>query len=377
MPVDNAPGGGTCTNAGTDDLSVDGLLDDWSGKPYVKRVGSADGALALRCIWDATALGIALDITDDRIVRVPTKGDDDRVVVELAASNAGATGRKLTASISPGNAIAKPRVSASPKIQLADSLQPRGFSVEVLVPAAAIPELSSATAELALRVTFHDSDQATGGDATDIVIDVPIELGERSDLFSDFLRRARLERGDIKLDTFADLDPGRPGKERIVAGGTIIGVITDQYGFVSLPAASAADVRKIELLPLGKREHQVISAVIRQSGNGGSRDILALWTVWSGQLEPLRQIEIRKEVGANVLECSYKIVKGKKGPELHVEPKPAIGFTAETWNEIPAPDSDPILVPWDTTKSGVVYELTGAELANRDLPPPKTKPKKK
>jgi hypothetical protein len=180
----------------------------------------------------------------------------------------------------------------------------------------------------------------------------------------------RLKRSDVKLDQLANMDPDRRGNERIVAGGTVIGILTDQFAFVSMPAASAADVKKIELLPLGNAI-KVVSAVVRQSGNGGSRDLLMLWTVWSGQLTPLGQIEIRKQMGANVLESTYSIVKGAKAPELRVAPKPAVGFTAETWNEEPAADADAIVLPWDTAKGGVAYTLRGAELARRDLPVPK------
>jgi hypothetical protein len=71
--------------------------------------------------------------------------------------------------------------------------------------------------------------------------------------------------------------------------------------------------------------------------------------------------------GGNVLESTWKVVKGKKAPELVVEPKPAVGFTAESWNEEPAGDADSILLPWDTTKGGIAYSVTGAEIARRDL----------
>ena len=51
---------------------------------------------------------------------------------------------------------------------------------------------------------------------------------------------------------------------------------------------------------------------MRQTGNGGSRDLLMLWTVWSGQLQPLGQIEVRKEQGPNVLEAT---VGDRQGPQ--------------------------------------------------------------
>ena len=79
---------------------------------------------------------------------------------------------------------------------------------------------------------------------------------------------------------------------------------------------------------------------------------------------------MRKQLGGNLLEAGWKIVKGRRGPELWVEPRPAIGWTAETWNEVPADDADPIVLPWDPVRGGVAYTLTGAELARRDLPPP-------
>jgi len=98
-----------------------------------------------------------------------------------------------------------------------------------------------------------------------------------------------------------------------------------------------------------------------------------LWTVWSGQLQPLAQIEIRKELRGNVLEAGYRIVKGKRAPELVVEPRPVVCWTTETWNEEPADDADPIVLPWDPAKGGVAYALTGAEVKRRDLPAPKRK----
>ena len=88
-----------------------------------------------------------------------------------------------------------------------------------------------------------------------------------------------------------------------------------------------------------------------------------LWTVWSGQLQPLAQIEIKKELGKSVLESTWKVV----GKELVVEPKPAIGFTAATWAEETATDADPILLPWDKAKKGVAYSVTGAEIKRRDV----------
>jgi hypothetical protein len=358
------PGSGNrCDMVPTSDLSIDGLLDDWRDKNVLTRVGSpSDGAIEVRCAWDGKAIVFALDVRDDRIIRVKG-GKEDHVTLSLAAG-----ARPVLVDVYPGNSMAKPRITKPARVEAADSLQPKGFSVEIAIPTAAIADFSPATPSFALDLVFHDSDAATGGDLTAVAVKQPIELGDRKDLLDDFLATVRLRKADIKLDTLVELEPDRKGKERLIAGGTVIGVLTEQFAYVTLPAASPDDVKKIELMPLAPRGQQIISALVRQTGNGGSRDLLMLWTVWSGQLQPLVNIEVRKELGGNVLEATYKQVKGKKAMELVVEPKPAIGFTAETFNEVPAGDSDSIIVPWDPERAGVAYTVKGAEIERRDLP---------
>ena len=350
-----------CDDEATTDFQIDGLLDDWASSKILARAGTApDGAIALRCAWDGSALAIALDVADDRVVRVRGgKGHEDHVDVAVRAAGAPAS-----ISVYPGTAIAKEKIRAPAKVEVADSLQPHGFSIELRIPAARIAGLSPSTPALDLHVAFHDADLAAGGDDSEIDLDASIELGDRKDLLDDFLKAVRLKKSDIATDVMADLDPDRPGKERLVAGGTVIGVLTDQFAFVSLPVPRAADVRGVKLLPMGPRGLQVISAVVRQSGNGGSRDLLMLWTVWSGQFQPLAQIEVRKDQGGNVLESSWSVANGA----LVVAPKPAVGWTVDTWNEEPADDADPIALPWDKAKGGVAYTLRGHEVARRDLP---------
>ena len=368
-PATAAPQTLRCDDLSTEDLAVDGVLDDWQGKPLAKIGTAGEGTLELRCSWDGSALALALRFDDDRIVRVRSgRADEDRVDIKI-----GAGGKPIAASIKPGNAIAKAVIARPPRSAIADSLQPKGFQIEARIPASVITGFSASTPSLSLAVTFHDSDAATGGDAVDLTLAATIELGDRKNLLDDFLRTTRLRKSDVRVDTLADVDPDRRGKERVVAGGTVIGVLTDKFGYVTLPAQKPSDVLGVELIRLGNRGHSIIAARVKQSGNGGSRELLMLWTVWSGQLEPLASIETKKVLGANTLEASWKIVKGKKGPELWLEPKPAVGFTADTWNEEPARDVDPIVLPWDAKRGGVAYFVEGKQLqiSRRDLPKPK------
>jgi hypothetical protein len=355
--------GNRCDMVPTTDLSIDGLLDDWKDKHALARVGSpADGSVEVRCAWDGRAIAFVLDVKDDRLIRVKG-GHEDHVTLSLAAGP-----RPVVVDVYPGNSMAKPKISKPARVEAADSLQPKGFSVEMLIPASAVPDFAPATSAFSLGIVFHDSDSATGGDTIPVEIKQSIELGDRKDMLDDFLLTVHLKKTDIKLDTLVELEPERKGKERVIAGGNVIGILTEQYAYVTLPAASADDVKKIEFLPLGPRGQNVVSAVVRQTGNGGSRELLMLWTVWSGQLQPLVNIEVKKEMGGNVLESTWKLVKGKKATELVVEPKPAVGFTAETFNEVPAGDSDSILLPWDAEKAGMAYTLKGKEIERHDLP---------
>ncbi len=351
-----------CDDLSTADVSIDGLLDDWSQSAVLARTHGDAGSIALRCSWDGTALAIALDLGDDRVVRTRGKGDEDRVDIKVAAGAA-----PIAVTVFPGTPIAKPRYIAPAKIAVADSLQPHGFSIELRIPAAQIAGLSKATTTLALNVAFHDSDAAMGGADHDLVIADTIELGDRKDLLDDFLKATHLRKAELRLDTLANVDPQHRGKQHVIAGGTVIGVIGDQYAYVSLPAATAGDVLGVELMPLGAHGVQTIAARVREAGNGGSRDLLMLWTVSAGQLQPLAQIEVRKQLESKVLESTWRIAAGKSGPELVVEPKPAIGFTVDNWNEEPATDADPILLPWEAKKSGIAYSLRGSEVTRREL----------
>jgi hypothetical protein len=356
--------GNRCDTIPGNDISVDGLLDDWKDSRIVARVGSpADGSIEMHCGWDGTTLAFAFDIKDDRVIRVKG-GHEDKVSLTLSAGE-----KPIAIVVWPANSMAKSKITKPAKVEAADSLQPKGFSVEVAIPAAAIAGYSPSLPAFQLEAVFADSDAATGGDTTPLEIKQPIELGDRKDLLDDFLATVRLRKTDIKLDELAELDPDRKGKERLVAGGNVIGILTDQFAYVTLPVQSPGDLKKIELLPLGPKGQMVVSAVVRQTGNGGSRDLLMLWTVWSGQLQPLVNIEIRKELNGNVLESTYKVnAKGKKGPELVVEAQASAGFSAESFQEIPAGDADTILLPWDDKKSGTIYTLKGAEIVRADIP---------
>lgn len=366
-----------CDAKAAENVVIDGIVDisdEWT--PGTRgSTGSKDADYGIRCAWDGKRMVVAVVVTDDKVVRLPKPGgNEDKLAISISAG-----GAPLVVNVWPGNALAKRRQAVTPKapkqLELADSLTGGGFSVEVGVPASAVPGLSAATTELQLNVKYEDADAATGP-APDIGFDITrtVELSDRTQLFADFLTTVRLKKSDILFDKTTELDSDLPGKERVVMGGTIVGILTSQFAFVQLPAAKPQDILARGVLPFGpttgKGARDVIYAVVRQKFDIGSRDLLMLFTVWSGQLQPLGSFEIRKQIAGNVFETTYASTKGKGGRtmEITLTPKPAIGFTAENYEPSTEPDVDAILLPWDAARSSVVLSLAGMDITRHDVP---------
>ena len=368
-----------CDAKAAEVVNIDGIVDisdEWSPTTSGSK-GNKDADYGIRCAWDGKRIVIAVVVTDDRLVRLPkTGGNEDKLVVSLAAG-----GAPVVVSIWPGNAMAKRRQTVTPKapkqMELADSLTDSGFSLELALPASAVPGLSASTAELQLNVVYEDADFATGP-KPDVAFNIArtIELADRSQLFADFLTTVRLRKADIVFDKLANFDVDLRGQERVVMGGTIVGVLTSQFAFVQLPAAKPQDIIARGMLPFGPISNSagvsgrsIIYTVVRQKFDTGSRDLLMLFTVWSGQLQPLGSFEIRKQIGAMIFETTFQTSKAKnnRAMEITLTPKPATGFTVDNYQPSTEPDADSILLPWDTERANVVLSLSGMDLVRRDV----------
>jgi hypothetical protein len=91
----------------------------------------------------------------------------------------------------------------------------------------------------------------------------------------------------------------------------------------------------------------------REHGGGGSRDVLAVFVLRGGGFARLFAHEIAKQVGDARLENRWELRKAKRGRELVITPGEVRGFSAATWNETPAEDMAPILLPWGEKKQEV------------------------
>lgn len=362
-----------CQLAEPASVDVDGMLDDWDGVAHARANGKdKDQSFDVRCLYDGAKLAVSIDVRDDLLSRRRKTHKEllgeDRLEIELSAG-----GEPLVLTLFPGTEKVSPKRTLGGKklpkwIVVEDTQQPKGWSIEVELPLTKVAGWSASAPSLDARVVLRDADQMKDV-ADELRHDLTLTLGDKPKVFDRFLRETRLKKKDVVLDQIADVDRSRPGTERVVAGGKILGVIGEQYGYVELPVAAAADVLKVELVDLRGDGGRVILTQLRQFGGGGSRDLLALWGASGGQLEQLFAVEIGKEADGNRLESTWKLVKKKKdkGMELRVEAKPAVGWDEDSFVEDTADDAEPIHLPWDDARTGGIYWLDGDTLRSKPL----------
>ncbi|MBE7447721.1 MAG: hypothetical protein HS111_02155 [Kofleriaceae bacterium] len=368
-----------CAAAEADTIDVDGMLDDWTGVAKVRVGGTApDASFDLRCLFDGQRLYLAVDVRDEHLVRAgKTPAGEDRVELVLTAGKA-----PLTIVAYPGKDRVAPRrlVGGKPApawLVVEDTLQPRGWSVELAVPLARLAGWGPSVPAVSATVTFHDADvpRLSLTEST-LPWSGQLGLGDAGSLLDQVLAELKLRPGQLTLDATAELDPSRAGPERVVAGGTALALLTDRYALVRLPAARAADVLRVELVDLAGDGRRHVAVALRQHGGGGSRDLLLLFEARDGKLAELRTVEIGKAQGGRKLASTWVVESAKAWQKqargarrvLVVRAGPAVGWDEDSFAEAPAPDADPIHVPWDDDRHGAVYWLDkGGLLASAPL----------
>jgi hypothetical protein len=347
-----------CPLVSADLVQVDGLLDDWEGMRALTRSSGdpRDSGLSLRCAYDASTLWLAIDVTDDRLIRRKARGkSEDRLGLSFGESRLW---------IAPSSDAVKLEVSwertrATPRLpDVADSLQKRGWSVELALPLAAAPGWARGVPSLPFALSHHDADMLTGSEpstetATGELL-LTFEVAART--LRGFLEQARLRPSDVVYDALADMD-GEPGRERVIVAGKLIAVLSDGYAYVGLPLASPRDLLGVELVDLAGNGKASAVVRYREHGGGGSRDVLAVFNLLPGGFTRTFAHEIAKQVGSARMENRWELRprkgRGERGRDLVITPGAVTGFSAETWNETPAEDMAPILLPWGEKRQEV------------------------
>ena len=371
-------------------ITVDGMIDDWRDIAQHRVRGlSKDASFSVRCARDARRLYVSVAVRDQQITRRPGKRaqarreDNLRVRLSVPGQRAGAL------HVFPGADGIAPRRAWGDRdtpswLEIEDTLQPSGWSLELSVPLRKIPGMGKGTPGIAANIVYWDADGPRGGKRDAAAFDGMLTFRAADALFQSFLRTVGLAPEDVRLDAVANVDGAR-GVERVVAGGTVLGVLSDRFGYLSLPVAAPEDIARVEMVDLRGDGTAHILTEFRQHGNGGSRDMLVIWGVsGNGTISSVLAVEVRKEMEGKVLVNHWSLVpKGKllegrrqgKGQDILVEVSDADaqGWSRESYREIAAPDAHPILLPW-SDQTAIVYSFEGNTVASEA---PKVAPRKR
>lgn len=369
--------GAICEHVQSDLFSVDGMADDWDSFKATSYGGGRDAAVDLYCAYDDQKLYFLLNVTDERVLRTKKARpkSEDRISLKLAVGKA----RPIQVSFLPGSLRAKAkRISAPSYVEIEDSLQDRGFSVELSIPLRKFRDWSPSVPFLSGTVLFHDADLPSDGKAQSVIgLHGKMHFSDAVATYRSFMKTVRLSNRDLRLDVVANVDTGA-GPERILVGGKILGVLGSSFSYMTLPIASAQDLLSVRIVDFDGSGRSGIVTELRQHGNGGSRDIVAVWFAGGdGSFQSALMVETRKEMGGAILQNNWSIVSREKyrgeeepkkkrrkkrkkrklppGSDLLVQVGEVTGFSATNYREAPSPDAKPILTPWGTQQSAVYF----------------------
>lgn len=365
-----------CAALDADAIAVDGMLDDWQGVDRARiGGGDRDASLDARCAIEGAEIALAFDVRDEHVVRsaVAVGPGDDLLTVTLGG---------VAITIAPGLGSIAPKVTIDGKpaptwIAVETTLQKAGWSAEIALPLARLRGWKQGTAELTADVSYRDGDvlKAKTPERT-LREPLVLELGggdapaaaSPGETMKAFLTSTGLARSDVTLDATADVDPSTRGAEHVVAGKRVIGLVGDRFTYVQLPADRDADViARPRLADLRGDGSRVIVTVVREAGTTGTRDVLLGFGARRGAIVQLFAVEVRRERGAQRLESEWSIKSGRP-PRLIVKAKPAVGWDADSYDEAPTGDAEPIALPWDDDRWGAAYTLDGDALTAHALP---------
>jgi hypothetical protein len=143
---------------------------------------------------------------------------------------------------------------------------------------------------------------------------------------------------------------GDPGLERVVRVGKTVGVIGKEYLFFEIPVREVRDIRDFRVLDLaGDGRHSIVIKYIER-GSGGSREVLGVWKIVGPNFRRTFATELAKQQGPKQIINRHQWIARGRAHDLVIETGDVRGFSADNYNEAPAEDMVPILLPWEGTK---------------------------
>lgn len=368
-----AAAGHTCSQVDPEVIGIDASIDEWKGLRAFRAGPVDDGELRLRCAYDPSNLYLLVEVIDDKVVRTRqarARGEDS-VTVSLAASSAA---RPIELRIFPGSPTGPRKVIGVPKGGRAeDTLTETGYAVEVAVPLARLAGYGRSTPVLLATIQAHDADRPAAGAIDDVATFTGrLHFASHLPAYRGFLKATRLAARDLRLDQLVDVDAA-PGTERVVWGGRFVGVLTDGFGFVEIPATSNADVLEVKLVDPSASGRPMILTHSRQRGQNGARELVMLWRLdGSGQFARVLGVEVMQELDGKTIHNTWALVPAGTARARKAKPRPrrgamdllvqvgdVAGWDAEAYQHVaPSTDVQPVMTPWGGTPA-VVYAFDG------------------
>jgi hypothetical protein len=330
-------------------IQLDGLTDDWIDVPGVEAGGqSPDLSFTLKCNTEGGKLYLLVDVRDSYFVRTK-QGHPGEDHFELTLA-----GKRIT--IFPGNAREIPTKVSLPSVKAFSAMQEKGWAVELMVPLAAVGQRGATPIPYKLTVADSDSKATLKTDKTlDAAGALVFQEGDAT--LGAFLSDRGLKRSDIWLDK--PLATGKKSGMRLVLAGKLMAAIGDGYVYSELPVQSRADIKEVKLVDLAGDGRQAVLVRYVERSNAGSREILAAFRPTESGFERKFAAEVAKAVPAGRIDDKVTLVKRGKATDVLIEPGKAT-ISQAAWNEYPAEDVVPIMLPWGSDKKAR-FQFSGDE----------------
>jgi|GEM_PF-3239474 hypothetical protein len=351
-------------------LRLDGLLGDWHGvTAHVAQnaasltlgrahwQGKRDLSLSVRCNYDAAAVYLAMRVRDDAFIRSRKRRSDDHLTIDLG---------KRTLMLYPSDLDKNPQwlvwkgKRPTKGVVAVEAFQKDGYSIELKIPWAEIPEAAGGQFPLPFQAVVNDVDLRQRPKQLSRLSSGKLKLAfaganaQREAFLKSRGYRAAQIRQRWKANVAGDEIP-----EQVLWVGRTVGIIGRGLSFGSffyfdLPVAKAKDILWVKLIDLNGDATKEFVARFRQVSGGGERELVSVYRFNDAGkfVRPLTH-ELVKKQGPKSISSRLRIIPRKRrgGHELVIDETVAHGFTAANYQETAATDVVPILLPWDEQKA--------------------------
>ncbi len=377
-------------------VHIDGMKSDWEGvSPFVLKVNAESSAQArtlgvkLYCNYDQKNVYLLIDVEDDIVLRsksatpredhvellfgvLEKKSGDlhiDRLLIFPSSSQQkqkrvvrwqAHKGASHLPKVLEGEGPAGGKSAGEDAFAIYDALQPRGYAIELRLPKKRIPGYQEGTPlRLSLRVVDSDAPSGELAASAELSPSEPpsalsvLELEEGQKSLAELLSELKLSADDIYLDKTADVGNG---SGRVLMIGKYLAFAGKNYAYQEM-APQRADIKSAQLIELSSKQHAV-ALRIAERGGGGGREVLRIYVLpaGGGQFQSIFAAEVLKEQGTRRLSTQVHFERRGATAEIVLTPQAAVGFSAATYNELPAEDVISILLPWQDKRTRYVYK---------------------